>query len=492
METRGIAVFDVCGTITQTNNTSDFVAFVLRRDSTLRYCLFLLVRILGSLSSFLGIRSVCRRDLPRAWQIALLRGYSRARIREMSELYVNTLFARGLLNRGILDAMKREREEGKAVVLVSAAIDPPIVEMARRLNAEGCFSSELEIADGRYTGRLGTDLLRNKTSVLERISAGVDLSHSSVYSNDVEDADFMESFGKRNAVLNTDGMQKRWDRGNGRFHFIVKGGEPILDKDICSVTPSEVKWTYVPFLYYGISRFRWEGLGTPLFRELIPATLAAGLFTDLGAFSLVLMPLSFLMFYCVYEIGGLVNDLHADKEAPGRGTRRISPGVCIHVGLFVTIRVAVITLVLVWLPVQGYPLLAYVAALGSCLAIYFIHTFLSGCLRVFSFTLLKLCRNAVPLVILASYAPIMTLVWLCTIFFAIDAPYRVWAYCRARGLIQSGLSVRRVRCMDLAILCGLGAIIYLAGGSPLLFAIASYYVAVECLWVVRATLSSSI
>jgi len=307
----------------------------------------------------------------------------------------------------------------------------------------------------------------------------------------VDDADFMDVFGRRHAVLHAPGAEKLWERGARKFHFIANYNEPARHRDVNAVTPSTVAWTYVPLLYYMISRFRREGLGTPLFRELVPAILAAYLFTSVGALSLVLVPASWLMFYCVYEIGGLVNDLHTGRETPGHGTRRISPGVRIHVGLFVAIRAIVIALLLVWLPIRGYTARIYLGALGLCLAVYLVHTFLPGFLRVISFTLLKLCRNVVPLLVLAPYTPLATLIWLCTIFFLVDAPWRVWAYCRARRLIEDGPSVWRVRCAVLALLWGLGAVVYILDGSLLLLAVASYHVVIECLWWIRATLSLS-
>ena len=130
MGTQGIAVFDVCGAITKTNNTSDFIGFVLKRDSTRRYGLFVLVQVLCLLHRLPGVRRVLPGSWLRSRQIALLRGYSTARLREMAGSYVDTLFSQGLLNPRIVDAMRMERERGNTVFLVSAAIDPPIAPVS--------------------------------------------------------------------------------------------------------------------------------------------------------------------------------------------------------------------------------------------------------------------------------------------------------------------------------------------------------------------------
>ncbi len=492
METYGIAVFDVCGTITKTNNTSAFIGFVLARNSMLRYGPFVLIRMLSSLLGFLGIHSIRGRDRLRDWQIALLRGCCPARIEEMSELYVDDLFRKGLLNDTILEAIKQEAEEGRTLYLVSAAIDPPVAAIARRFNIENCFSSELEIENGHYTGRLKTDLLGDKESILKRIPAYVDLRDCSVYSDNPEDSVFMTDFGRPYVVLNTSQARKRWNITDDRFHFITGYDTWREDRDIHSVNEGIVKWTYVPTLYYVISRFHRAGVLTLLVREIVPVTLAGLLFTNLSVFSLFLMPVSFVMFYSIYEIGGLVNDLAAHREAPGQNTQRIAPRVHIYTGLFVAIRVAAVGFILALLPIGTYPVLVYAEALCLCLGIYLVHTLLLGNLRVLTFILLKFCRNSIPLLILVSHVTPMTLAWLCAIFFVIDAPWRVYAYLSQRGLVKAEIPVWRVRCMNTAALCGLGAVIYLAGGPFHLLAIASYGVALECLWIIQRAWSHPI
>jgi len=485
MKTERIAVFDVCGTITRTNNTFDFIRFVLVRGSVFRYGLLILIRLASSLFRLLRVRSLSGRDLLRDAQVSLLRGYSPARITEMAERYVDDLFTRRLMNDRILEALEREREQGRTLFLVSAAIDPPIAAIAGRLGIENFFCSELEVRDGSYTGRLRTDLLGRKESILEKLSASADLQDSSVYSDNIEDAGFLGRFGRRNLVLNTSGAKRAWaGRGEG-FHFLVNYDERSTDKDVHSIDESVVKWVYVPPLYYIVSRFHREGLLTLFFRELIPVTLVTYAFTPVGAFSLVMMPLSFLMFYSVYDIGGLVNDLLAGRETAGKGTHRISPKVRIHTGLFILIRVVLVGLLLSWLSTGIVPALLYAGALGVCTVVYLIHSMVVSNLRVLTFVLLKLCRNVIPLMILAGRIPPMTLVWLCAIFFILDAPWRVYAYGHKWDLAKTDVSVWRFRCITVAVAWVLGAVVYLATGPSHLLLIASYYVALDCLWIIR-------
>jgi len=479
METQGIAVFDVCGTVTKTNNTSDFIEFVLRRNSLWRYGLFLLIRILSRLSRLLAVRSPAGRDIWRDRQIALLRGYSCDRIREMARLYADGLFKEGRLNGKVLEAMTREKEQGRTLCLVSAAIAPPIVEIAGRLGIETFYCSELEMDNGCYTGRLRTDLLGRKDSILERIASGADLQNSSVYSDNAEDTRFMMTFGRRTLVLNGSQAARVGDAGNGQFDYLVNPPAAPRYKDVHSVNERTIRWIYIPPLYYIISRFHREGFLSLLFREVIPVTLAGFLAMHGDARALGLVPLAFWMFYAIYEIGGLVNDLSVPREAFGTGTDRIAPQVRIRTGLFVATRVALVGFLSALLSLGRYPVWFFLGALAFCLAVYFLHTLVLNRPRILTFLLLKIGRISIPLTILAPGLDGGTLIYLAAILSTLDVPWRVYDYGRRRNLVPATVPTWQVRCANVALLWVLGALAYALNGSYCLLVIASYYATLE-------------
>ncbi len=480
METQGIAVFDVCGTITKTNNTSDFIAFVLRRNSLWRYGLFLLIRILSRLSRLSALRSPSGKDVWRDRQIALLRGYSCARIGEMARLYVDGLFTEGRLNEKVLEALVREKVQGKTICLVSAAIAPPIVEIAGRLEIETFHCSELEVDNGCYTGRLATDLLGRKESVLEKIAPGTDWQNSSVYSDNAEDTRFMKSFGRRTLVWNGSRAEGILDTGDGQFDYLVNPPAPPRYKDVHSVNERTIQWIYIPPLYYIITRFHREGLLSLLLREVIPVTLAGFLALHGDARALGLVPLAFWMFYAIYEIGGLVNDLSVQREASGTGTDRIAPQVRLHTALFVSTRMLLVGLLSALLSFGVYPVWFFLAALAFCLAVYFLHTLVLNRPRILTFLLLKICRISIPLTILAPGLGWGTLIYLCAMFSLVDVPWRMYDYGRRRNLVPATVPTWQIRGANVMLLWVLGALVYALNGSFYLLAIASYYVALEC------------
>jgi HAD superfamily phosphoserine phosphatase-like hydrolase len=487
MKPGGLAVFDVCGTITKTNNTSDFIRFVLRKESPARYMRFVLMRLLGCLQTAFGIRSSRGRDVLRDRQIALLQGCSRDRLRDLARQYADRLFDRGLVHARILEAMQEERRRGRTIVLVSAAIDPAIEALAARLEVTDYHCSELEFAGGRCTGRLGTDLLGHKESLLDRLGGDGDLEQASVYSDNLEDRGFVDRFGTRHVILNAPEHRSWWGEPS-RYRFLVQHDRQTHPKDVHSINAETLPWVYIPCLYYVFSRFHRDGVLSVFIREIVPVTLAARLFTDTGPFAWALMPLSLVIFYSVYEIGGLVNDLWARREGLDQATKRIARDVQVNILAFVGFRVILIGLVLTWLPIQADGKLAYLAALGGCLALYLVHSAIPGDRRIVTFALLKICRNSAPLIILVCETHALTVLGLCLAFSALDAPWRLYAYALHRNLVRVRLSVRRVRGLNAMGLFALGGLLYLVGRWPVLLLVASYALALECLGALRRQL----
>lgn len=76
---KNIFVFDVCGTLTDNNNTYDFIFFVCRKN-IFKYILFCFYSFLLDASVFLKIKT----DFFRYKIISLLQGYSKNELKSYS------------------------------------------------------------------------------------------------------------------------------------------------------------------------------------------------------------------------------------------------------------------------------------------------------------------------------------------------------------------------------------------------------------------------
>lgn len=159
-----IAVFDACGTITKTNNTFDFINYVLKKDKFFRFIIFKIFLLFSIIINYTKIYKLIKRDIIREWSIGLLKNFSVDLVGKRAKEYIEVI-SREYLNEEIIRMIDEEKKNKDKVMIVSSSINPPIKELAKILNIE-YVSSELEEKEGRYTGKLKKDLKREGIDIL--------------------------------------------------------------------------------------------------------------------------------------------------------------------------------------------------------------------------------------------------------------------------------------------------------------------------------------
>jgi HAD superfamily hydrolase (TIGR01490 family) len=122
-----------------------------------------------------------------------------------------------LVYREPLDLVARHRERGERVYIVSAALQEIVDALAEELGFDGAVGSICEVADGRYTGRsLRACHGAGKADAVRELAAaeGIDLTHSTAYSDSHTDLPFLEVVGNPVAV-NPDRELRRIARERG-------------------------------------------------------------------------------------------------------------------------------------------------------------------------------------------------------------------------------------------------------------------------------------
>jgi HAD superfamily hydrolase (TIGR01490 family) len=102
-----------------------------------------------------------------------------------------------------LDLVKRHRERGEPVYIVSATLQEIVEELARELGFDGAIGSTCEIEDGVYTGRsLRAAHGEGKAAAIRELAGrqGFDLEASTAYSDSHTDLPFLEAVGHPVAV----------------------------------------------------------------------------------------------------------------------------------------------------------------------------------------------------------------------------------------------------------------------------------------------------
>jgi HAD superfamily phosphoserine phosphatase-like hydrolase len=169
-EQRGpaLVVFDVCDTLYSANTTFDFLRFHARTRAN--------GELAERLRQWTAVRSprgffaavilrIFGVDLARTRVIDALRGESHEVLTRSAREYVARVLP-AKANAVVHDRLRRHRDQGDRVMLVSSSLDIVIGEIANLLEVE--FSaSELEFASDRCTGRLRSDLTGRKAAVVQ-------------------------------------------------------------------------------------------------------------------------------------------------------------------------------------------------------------------------------------------------------------------------------------------------------------------------------------
>lgn len=409
-----ITIFDLCGTVTKTNNTYEFISFVLKLRSPVKYIAFKSAMKMAAVFRFLGFEKMAHRDLCRSLAVGFLRGYPVEIISDIAVQYARHLKDNSLYHKDIVGILKRAQSSGSRVILLSACIDPPVSQIADSLGVKEIYASSLEVKDGCYTGRIAEDTLGRKGAVMDSIPG----------------------FARAGAVFYTDNSEDA--ALNGKVEKLVmldrKGvfRDPGAFRDEGSINSRNVLLSYIPTFYYTLSRFHRDGVAKLVLKEIVPVFLIVWSSGNIDAFGSALMVLmSFAVFYSVYEIGGLYNDLHAVKEKSRNTMFRIAEGVKVRMGVFIAVRALFFTAFLIFLRASGHQFFPYAVLMAVCLSVYLVHTLVGGRLRMLTYACLSALRIAIPLVLFYGMIPFFNIF---AAFLIVIFPKKFYVYvARRRG-----------------------------------------------------------
>jgi phosphatidylglycerophosphatase C len=163
-----LVFFDLDGTISRRDTLFGYVAGFVRRHP-LRAPRYLAV--LPTLAGFaLGIRD--RGDLKGALLHAVMGGAHRSEIQAWTDEYVPKLIARGVFKEA-LAAIRKHRDAGDHLVLMTATVDLYVPELSRALGFDAYLCSQVSWKEDRLEGWLASPNMRDeeKASALRRTVA---------------------------------------------------------------------------------------------------------------------------------------------------------------------------------------------------------------------------------------------------------------------------------------------------------------------------------
>jgi HAD superfamily hydrolase (TIGR01490 family) len=216
------AFFDVDGTLYKANMWRGLVQYAAEHGRKHRTRLYMARNV--PLMYARKLKLIDEENFRKPWVSSLgmlIKGYDEtqgdAALRWVAEQYIQPT--------GLNDVIARLREhvaQGHAVVLVSAMLAPTLKVLGDGLNVTGTIGTEIEFANGRYTGRvippvcMGVEKAKLTKKFLQSRGIEIDFAESYAYADSFSDLSLFQMVGHPVAVypdpeLAAHAREKSWE-----------------------------------------------------------------------------------------------------------------------------------------------------------------------------------------------------------------------------------------------------------------------------------------
>lgn len=147
--TRGVAAFDFDGTITRRDTLGPFLVHLVGRRAMVRAALPHAHRLGGA-----ALGRVDRDLAKERYFVSLLAGRPAAEFTAAGTEYARRIVERAPFNPEVVERMAWHAEAGHRIVVISASLATYVAPVVATLGAHATLATEVEVVDGRLTGRL--------------------------------------------------------------------------------------------------------------------------------------------------------------------------------------------------------------------------------------------------------------------------------------------------------------------------------------------------
>ena len=200
------ALFDIEGTLYSMPMGRGFIEYARRDGRRLRALLYFALLMPKYSLNKLGImseESLYRSAIARMpW---LIRGYDLHRAARAFDWVANRFILPSGV-RSVLERWERHRQLGHLLLIVSSGLTPCVERVGAQLGAAGVVGTDVEVRDGRFTGRLassvaiGREKARRASELVSKLGVDVDWGASYAYADSIHDVPVLELVGHPVAV----------------------------------------------------------------------------------------------------------------------------------------------------------------------------------------------------------------------------------------------------------------------------------------------------
>lgn len=169
LDTTGLIILDICGTIYDSNTTFDYIEFVLR-DKPLRLFAYRVFRSLPAKVLHVIVKATLRIDLIKTLCIWLLNGFKLEDLKRKAFSFVDEQLSEQKIDI-VWEMYNANKGRGCKWILLSASLDVIVSVIAERMGIKEFYSSTLAFNSGVCLGRIENDLYGKKLPLVNNIIA---------------------------------------------------------------------------------------------------------------------------------------------------------------------------------------------------------------------------------------------------------------------------------------------------------------------------------
>jgi HAD superfamily phosphoserine phosphatase-like hydrolase len=159
-----IALFDVCGTLYNSNTTYDFHEFFWKTRNPRKYLFIKFMRGFPTRYAFYLLRKLFKLHTLRDTLAHWLKGVALDEVQQASADFIR-LDLEGKQRTDIIQMLEHYRNQGYHLLLMSGSYTFIVAEIARRFQVDHFVASELATDHGVFTGTYAQDILHQKKEV---------------------------------------------------------------------------------------------------------------------------------------------------------------------------------------------------------------------------------------------------------------------------------------------------------------------------------------
>jgi phosphoserine phosphatase len=225
---RNLVVADICNTLFDSNTTFDFMKYCVETGKIKRSTLLYKISLLKSLPLYwllVLLNKGTQKDLHKAIAVALLKNSLVQTVVEWAREFYEKFLSKSIFRQSI-DILKIYEKE--KIILVSSTIHPIARLIAKELGFNQFIATELELQNGRYTGRIATEISGRKRMMLADRYGEEGFSIETIITDNFTDKELVLCSDKKFTICYNNKQERFWRKIPGVI--IIRINKLLHDK----------------------------------------------------------------------------------------------------------------------------------------------------------------------------------------------------------------------------------------------------------------------